>query len=332
MPNREEAYFFAAIAVSLAIFIAYIFFNFFHLRNYRSSSRSTADKIALLLGLIGAIFLFFGMQTIVGEILWAFSSRVKINEEKVYGGILVAAPAAVVLSILASIVRLFGESSDVKKEVDAYRPQREKPSVEDQLKRSDVVVFSIIVTVIVLFAVVPNLGQNTGSPKSPVAEQQVSAPATVNRIVETFVPYKTDEKVIKNNADGSRSFLIDTCITCANGDCKGAVSTIRELRVSGSKILILGNKTDGSNFIIEYPSSNNMKCTVVPDRNYEFYCRSSETSNTQIGVSTSSEEVTFDGVDKFIMKNELFANSYVNNSIKSENFQNETRCLLKKDR
>jgi len=154
MIDRGAAFGSAAISVALAMLVAFLFFYAFYLKGYRSGSKGTAAKICLLLGAVSAFFIFSGTSMILNEFIHSRSVGISVRGDKIYSGLLVSIPVVIIVSVVTWVVGFFDSSGSEPSKISDGSSISPKPTMEQEIFRSDLIIYALIAAAIILFAVV----------------------------------------------------------------------------------------------------------------------------------------------------------------------------------
>jgi hypothetical protein len=237
MINQGAAYGNSALAVLLAFSCGGIFFYLLYLEGYRSGPRGALAKIKLLLGFLSAVFIVQGSLLIIGEFLASNYSNSRLNEDKIFSGVLFMLPA-IVLSLVAWIVGLFQVNNGNHSSTEGVTSIKSTLTVDEQLGRNDMVMYGSIATVIILFVIVPNWKEFASifNPAAQAVRESLvpKGNSTASNSAWRDAASMSNSKTLQSpvNRDTVKSF------TPREGEC-----VIEAL--SGSISLWSGNKRDG---------------------------------------------------------------------------------------
>lgn len=92
-----------------------------------------------------------------------------------------------------------------------------------------------------------------------------------------------------------KSFEFKECISCTNDDCRQNLN-LKGFKVTLNQLFVFLKTKEGQDRIVSYPEDSNMKCAILPDRNFAFDCNSFKNDS---GFVTSNV-ITFDGNEKYV--------------------------------
>lgn len=92
-----------------------------------------------------------------------------------------------------------------------------------------------------------------------------------------------------------KTFTVKDCISCQNGKCEKSIGGLTGFKVTLSQVYAFIKKTDGQERIVVYPYDSNMRCAILPERNFAFDCNSFKNDS---GFTTQSS-IVFNGSNKF---------------------------------
>jgi hypothetical protein len=236
MINLAGAFGSAAITMLIALSCSFFAFYLLYFKGYLSGSRSASAKARLILGLIATAFFFQGSSLIIGELVGSYYKRVHINEDEIFRGLLVAAPPLIIASILGWCIGLFESREEISPKSAIYSNIKEAPSVEEQLRKSDAIFYTFIISIVGLPILVSNWNNLSTIDKPAVdasAERRSSSVSQLSTIVGTqsatvmpaasqvrcnFLYLPMSGKFIRTESDysGNQAFSIISLITPHN--------------------------------------------------------------------------------------------------------------------
>jgi len=312
----------AMIEVTIATCCGLLFFYFFYFRNHHSKS-----KIILILGGLSAIFLWQGLLIITAEIYQFIIHGSQVDENEVYRGALISIPVMVSLSVIEWMINSFGSKSNNK--INSIKSNsRAEISVEQQLKRNDLLVLFVIAVGALIYVITSNFDEFLSLIGQGKVRKQVETKETPIFMRENDKKYRSTVGDIQASVSINKSFVIESCTFCFDGDCSHSTA-LSEIRISEEKILLFGKRADGVTLIFEYPDSvSGMICSIVPYKNFSFFCSSSNTSSTDRSRVSRYEDISFDGISTLTSRT-LFSSTIIGENIVSSRSESSKNCKIR---